>query len=84
MKTMIDKCIIEAKLADLERELQTLEEVFMEKSSFNKLENQVYSEAIRIEEQLSTMMVKLSEQEQQVNKKALKTSTSRIAIATYM
>lgn len=56
MKNIIDKTVIEGKLAELESELLALENAFNEKLSPNKIEYQLIDDANHIEQQLTEIM----------------------------
>ncbi|MGM0873951.1 MAG: hypothetical protein ACQEWV_03980 [Bacillota bacterium] len=56
MKNIIEKCVIEGKLAELEQELLALEEAFLVKVSTNKMELQLQEDAYHIDQQLTEMV----------------------------
>ncbi|OAS86297.1 MULTISPECIES: hypothetical protein [Metabacillus] len=60
MKNIIDKSVIEGKLAELEQELMALEEVFIAKVSTNKMEIKLREDASRIDLQLTELISCLS------------------------
>jgi hypothetical protein len=56
MKKIIEKSVIEGKLAELEEEILTLEEAFMDKVSINKIELQLQEDAYHIDQQLTEII----------------------------
>jgi hypothetical protein len=60
MKNIIDKSVIEGKLAELEQDLLALEERFVDKVSTNMMDHKLENDAFKIDQQLSEMIFRIS------------------------
>lgn len=63
MKKIIEKTVIEAKLAELERELVSLEQVFMDKVESEKVGIQLQNDAYQINRKLNNMISQIDAKE---------------------